>query len=84
MSTKTIEKELTSLKQEVASLRFLVESVVLKKGKITFTPKTVFDREIAKSMADYQAGRFYGPFNNHKDFIASLHKEAKKLKSKQA
>ncbi len=33
MSTKTIEKELTSLKQEVASLRSLVISVVFAKVK---------------------------------------------------
>lgn len=33
MSTKTIEKELTSLKQEVASLRSLVISIVFAKVK---------------------------------------------------
>jgi hypothetical protein len=33
MSTKTIEKEITSLKQEVASLRSLVIRVVMEKVK---------------------------------------------------
>lgn len=54
----------------------------VEKGKITFTPKTMVDRDIAESLADFKAGRSYGPFGNHKDFITSLHKEAKKLKKK--
>lgn len=56
----------------------------VKKGKIIFAPKTLLDRDlldsVAESMAEYKAGKFYGPFDNHKDFIASLHREAKKLK----
>lgn len=54
----------------------------VEKGKITFTPKTLVDSRIAESMADYKAGRHFGPFDNHKDFVASLHKEMKKLKQK--
>lgn len=56
----------------------------VKKGKIIFAPKTLLDRDlldsVAESMAEYKAGKFYGPFDNHKDFIASLYREAKKLK----
>ncbi len=59
----------------------LLEAKV-EKGKITFTPKTLIDREIAESLADFKAGRSYRPFSNHKDFIASLHKQARKLKNK--
>jgi hypothetical protein len=46
MSTKTVEKELTNLKQEVASLRSLVISVVLAKVKDKegeYKPKFVND-----------------------------------------
>jgi bifunctional DNA-binding transcriptional regulator/antitoxin component of YhaV-PrlF toxin-antitoxin module len=57
----------------------------VERGKITFTPQTLFDRElaesVAESMADYKAGRYFGPFDNHEDFIASLHREMEKIKA---
>ena len=60
----------------------------VERGKITFTHQTLFDRElaesVAESVADYKAGRHFGPFDNHKDFIASLHREMKKIKNKKA
>ena len=71
-----------SLREQVGvNIGDLMEAKV-EQGKITFTPKTLVDRHIAESMADYKAGRYYGPFDSHKDFIASLHKEMKKLKKK--
>jgi bifunctional DNA-binding transcriptional regulator/antitoxin component of YhaV-PrlF toxin-antitoxin module len=30
-------------------------------GKVTFTPKSVVDRDILESFADFQEGRTYGP-----------------------
>ncbi len=53
-----------------------------EKGKIIFIRKTVIDSRIAESLVEYKAGKFYGPFSKHRDFIASLHREAKKLKQK--
>ncbi len=44
-------------------------------GKITFTPKSVVDRSVAESLADFAAGRSFGPFNTDKELIKSLHQE---------
>jgi bifunctional DNA-binding transcriptional regulator/antitoxin component of YhaV-PrlF toxin-antitoxin module len=52
------------------------------RGQITFTPKAVTDRGVAESLADFQAGRTYGPFQNHAELVASLHNETAKLRSK--
>jgi hypothetical protein len=51
-------------------------------GKITFAPKSIVDRGIAESLADFAAGRSYGPFKTDKDFIRSLHQESAKVLSK--
>jgi bifunctional DNA-binding transcriptional regulator/antitoxin component of YhaV-PrlF toxin-antitoxin module len=46
-----------------------------------YTPeqRRIIDARLDKADADIQAGRLHGPFSTHKEFIASLHKEAKKL-----
>lgn len=59
----------------------LLEAKV-ERGKITFTPKSLIDRGIAESLADFKHGRSYGPFKTHKEFLDSLHAEAKKLRVK--
>jgi len=59
----------------------LLEAKV-ERGKITFVPKTVVDRGIAQSLQEYAQGKGFGPFDSHEAFIASLHKEAKKLRAK--
>jgi bifunctional DNA-binding transcriptional regulator/antitoxin component of YhaV-PrlF toxin-antitoxin module len=51
-------------------------------GKITFTPKSVVDRGIAESMADFAAGRSHGPFKTHAELIDSLHQESARVRSK--
>jgi AbrB family looped-hinge helix DNA binding protein len=53
-----------------------------EKGKIVFEPKSLVDRGIAESMAEYKAGQSFGPFATHKQFLAALHKEAKKVSTK--
>jgi hypothetical protein len=53
-------------------------------GKITLTPKTVVGRRIAERIEDFKAGRRHGPFESHTEFIASLHRGAKKLTSKKS
>ena len=54
----------------------------IERGKITFTPKTLFDKSlansVAESIADYKAGRFYGPFDTADEVIASLKSNLKK------
>jgi AbrB family looped-hinge helix DNA binding protein len=53
-----------------------------ERGRITFTPKSVVDRDVAESLVDFKAGRAYGPFETGAELVASLHKEASKLPSK--
>lgn len=40
------------------------------------------DRGIAQSEKEYKQGLSFGPFDSYQEFIASLHKEAKKPKMK--
>jgi len=47
-------------------------------GKIVFEPKSVVDRGIAESIAEFKAGKGYGPFDTHEAFVKALHKTAKK------
>jgi AbrB family looped-hinge helix DNA binding protein len=49
-----------------------------------YTPeqRRVIDAQLAEGLADVAAGRVRGPFSTHKEFIASLHKEARKLSRK--
>lgn len=54
-----------------------------EKGKIVFEPKSIVDRGIAESLAEFKAGRARGPFRTHRAFIASLRKESKLLRPKQ-
>jgi AbrB family looped-hinge helix DNA binding protein len=51
-------------------------------GKITFTPKSVVDRGIAESLADFKEGRTYGPFETHEELVKSLHDRTAELHSK--
>lgn len=51
-------------------------------GKIVFEPKSVVDRGIARSIAEFQAGRGYGPFDTHEAFVKALHKVPKKKTGK--
>ena len=46
-----------------------------------YTPeqRRVVDSQLAEGLADIMAGRVHGPFSTHKEFIASLHKEAQKV-----
>ncbi|MGA2592767.1 MAG: AbrB/MazE/SpoVT family DNA-binding domain-containing protein [Bryobacteraceae bacterium] len=49
-----------------------------------YTPeqRRIVDAQLAEGLADVKAGRVHGPFSTHKEFIASLHKEAKRLNRK--
>jgi len=49
-----------------------------------YTPeqRSIIDAQLAEGLADIKAGRLQGPFASHKEFIDSLHKEAKKLSAK--
>jgi bifunctional DNA-binding transcriptional regulator/antitoxin component of YhaV-PrlF toxin-antitoxin module len=48
-------------------------------GEYTPEQRRLIDAQLADGLADVDAGRVHGPFSTHKEFIASLHEEAKKL-----
>jgi AbrB family looped-hinge helix DNA binding protein len=50
----------------------------------TLAQRKIIDARLAKGIADIEAGRTFGPFSSHAEFLASLHKEAGKLKAKKA
>ena len=52
--------------------------VKFERGKITFTPKSVIDRELAEGLDDIRKGRTYGPFESAEEAILALHRIAKK------
>lgn len=53
----------------------LLEAKVQGK-KITLTPKSVIDRELALALEDYKHGRFIGPFRTAKAAIRALRRTA--------
>ncbi len=50
----------------------LLEAKV-ERGKITFTPKSLVDREIAEGLEDIRKGRTYGPYDSPEEMIQALH-----------
>ncbi len=47
-------------------------------GRIIFEPKSLVDRGIAESIAEFRSGRGYGPFDTHEAFVDALHRAATK------
>ncbi|MBI4480929.1 MAG: AbrB/MazE/SpoVT family DNA-binding domain-containing protein [Acidobacteria bacterium] len=54
----------------------------IERGRITLTPQSLVDRQIAESERDYKEGRYYGPFDTAEEMIASLENELKKRAKK--
>jgi antitoxin component of MazEF toxin-antitoxin module len=55
----------------------LLESSV-ENGKITFTPKSLIDRHLAKGLEDLKQGRTHGPYANARDAIKALETRTKR------
>ncbi|MGD0500053.1 MAG: AbrB/MazE/SpoVT family DNA-binding domain-containing protein [Bryobacteraceae bacterium] len=53
-----------------------------EKGRIVFEPKSVVDRGLAESFADFEAGRTYGPFATAAEAVASMKRELAKRPAK--
>jgi len=53
-----------------------------EKGTITLTPKSLLDREVAKALADFRAGRMSGPFETHQALMTYLKGGARKYRAK--
>ena len=60
--------------------------VELERGKVIMTPKALvekrfkaeLDKRLNEGLADFRAGRSYGPFSSTKEALRFLHTEAKK------
>ena len=44
--------------------------------KITLTPKSIIDRELAHALEDVRKDRVHGPFNSAREMLADLHTRA--------
>ena len=60
----------------------LMEATV-EKGKITLTPKSVIDRGIAEGLEDIRQGRVSPTFSSARAAVRYLHRQARKLKTKE-
>ena len=49
----------------------------VERGKITLTPQSLVDRELALSLEDVQKGRMHGPFGTADEAISFLHKSTR-------
>jgi len=50
--------------------------------KITLTPKSVLDRELAQALKEIEQKKTFGPFSTANERVRSLNREAKRLKKK--
>ena len=57
----------------------LLEASV-ERGKITFTPKGIVDRDIEISLQQLKDGKVSPAFSSPRDLVRHLHRQAKKLK----
>jgi AbrB family looped-hinge helix DNA binding protein len=60
----------------------IVPKVGLAAQDLTAAQKRAVDRDLAKGLKDVALGRMSGPFENHREFIESLHQEAAKLSAR--
>lgn len=51
-------------------------------GKITFTPKSFLDREVAEALEDFREGRTSGPFETHEALVKHLKGVVRKYRVK--
>ncbi len=51
-------------------------------GKITFTPKSVVDRDLEISLREMREGKMSPAYSSAKEFVRALHRDTKKLRSK--
>ena len=57
----------------------IVPKLPIAEDEYTPEQRRIIDAQLREGLADVKAGRVHGPFSTHKEFIASLHREAKKL-----
>ena len=72
MVTLTIPKQLTKTGELIIIPRKEYEWLLRAIKKPVKQTRTQLDKDLGKSLAEYKAGKFSGPFNNVKDLMASL------------
>ncbi len=81
---KLSDGDMVEVKISATSI-IITPQVVIDRSKFPnadeYTPRQrrIIDARLDKAEEDIKNGRLYGPFATHEEFIASLHKEAKKL-----
>lgn len=61
----------------------LLEAKV-ERGKVTFIPKSLVDREITEGLEDIRKGRTYGPYSSAEEMIRALHRMTRKVGRRKA
>lgn len=56
----------------------------VENGKITLSPKTPVDREIAEGLEDIKKGRTHGPYHSAAEMIQALHGMIRRSTKKKA
>lgn len=51
--------------------------IEVKGNKITLTPKSIVDRELAMALGEYEKGQFIGPFKAAKTAVRALRDAAR-------
>ena len=51
----------------------------IEKGKITLTPKSIIDKRLEESIADFKAGKSRGPFNSATEMVSDMKKQVRKI-----
>jgi bifunctional DNA-binding transcriptional regulator/antitoxin component of YhaV-PrlF toxin-antitoxin module len=59
----------------------LLEATV-ERGKITYTPKSVVDRDLEISLRQMREGKMSPAFSTARELVRHLHRQTKKLKKK--
>lgn len=72
----------TSVRRKVGLVVGDVLEAEVTGKKITLTPKSVIDRDLAIALAEVRQGKGYGPFKTAQEGIRFLHRKARELKKK--
>ena len=67
----------------VLTPQLLIDRTTFPNANDEYTPaqRKVIDARLAVALKEIDRGQTFGPFTTHKQFLASLHKETKKLRA---
>jgi AbrB family looped-hinge helix DNA binding protein len=54
----------------------------VEKGKVTLTPRTLLDKQLAQALEQVRKGKAYGPFDSVDEMIIALKKNYRKSSKK--